>query len=99
MPSIKSAKNSREVISRLLAAFIAGFILVNTLGITIVLLLPFERSATISWVTVLGFAFYSTLIMWVFHTPSQKKVWLVLALGIVLSSSFVAVMTYIGQSA
>ncbi len=94
MSSINTTSRN-DVINRLFAAFIVGFIFTNIVGIALVLLSPFDRVTSISWITVLAFAFYSALIMWVFHTPSLKKIWLVLIGGIISSSAISFTMIYL----
>lgn len=87
-----SARN--QVISRLLAAFIMGFIFINTLGVLTVLLLPVERLVAISWVMFFVFLMYAVVIMWVFYETSLKKVWWSLSLGSVLCGLLSAGILY-----
>jgi hypothetical protein len=67
------------------AAIIPGFILINSLGILVSLLLPIGRTQAITWATVLAFLAYTVLIMWVFHVKSLRRIWVVLGLWILAS--------------
>lgn len=93
------AGNRGIVISRLLAAFIPGFLLTNSLGILVVLALPFDRMQVIPWVMVLAFLFYSLLIMWVFHVPSAKRAWTMLLAGLAVTSAAIAGILFLGGGA
>ncbi len=86
MNTSHSSKPQWAVVSRIVAAFLPGFALTNALGVMVVLLLPFERLSAIAWVTVLAFAFYAALIMWIFHIQSLRKVWSVLMFSLIISS-------------
>lgn len=73
------------VVSRCIAAFIMGFIFINSLGVTVVLLLPGSHLEAIGWVSVFAFLGYSLLVMWCFHERSLGKVWGMLTVGILAS--------------
>jgi hypothetical protein len=87
MTASANSSQRQHVISRLLAAFIPGFILTNTLGVMFVLLLPVDRLVAISWVSVLAFLFYSALVVWIFYIKSLKTLWSLLIAGIIFSSA------------
>ncbi|UTW48683.1 hypothetical protein [Bacterioplanoides sp. SCSIO 12839] len=84
------------VIFRVLAALLPAFVLTNSLGILLVLILPFDRLAVISWASVLGFLFYSVLVMWIFHVSSLKRIWGRLMLAILLTSGISVVLILSG---
>lgn len=99
MSKPNSTGGGKVVVSRLLAAFIPGFILTNSLGIFFVLALPIDRMASIPWVMAFAFLVYTFIVMWVFHVPSVKRVWAVLLSGIVLTSAANAAMVFMGAPA
>ena len=74
------------VFSRVLAALIPAFLLINTLGVALTFLLPMAQHSAIAWVTLFSFAGYCALIMWVFHAKSLRKIWGALLLAIAFTS-------------
>lgn len=99
MGKSKAAGGSKTVIARLLAAFIPGFIFINSLGIFLILALPIDRMQMIPWVMTLAFLFYTFLIMWIFHVPSPKRVWTILLAGIAVTSIGNAAIVLLGNGA
>lgn len=70
------------MIARIFAALIPGYILANSSAILIGFLLPMPKPDAALAVSMLSFALYTAIIMWVFHVPSMKKLWLTLLLAI-----------------
>lgn len=74
-----------HVTSRVTAAAIPGFVLTNTSGILLSFLLPGEKIDGIAIATLLSFAIYTAIIMWVFSVARLRTVWIGLIGGIVLT--------------
>ncbi len=65
-----------HIASRVLAALIPGFVLTNTAGTFFALLMPGEKALGVVWLTVLSYALYTAIIMWVFAVRRLRTVWL-----------------------
>lgn len=79
-------RSKKDVAIRLFATFIPAFILTNTLGIFLTLLLPGEKLTNLSYVITFAFLFYSGLVMWIFHTEKLKSLAIWLTSGIAVTS-------------
>ena len=75
----------RQITSRVLAALIPGFVLTNTASIFLALLLPGDRFIGVAWATVLSFALYTAIIIWVFSVRRLRTVWVGLLAAIALT--------------
>jgi len=76
-----------HVTSRVLAAAIPGFILTNTSGVFLALVLPGERVDGVAAATLLSFAIYTAIIMWIFSVKRLRTVWIGLLGGIFVTSA------------
>ncbi|MEM0909958.1 MAG: hypothetical protein AAGJ37_03230 [Pseudomonadota bacterium] len=74
------------VFSRIMAALIPAFLLINTLGVALTLLLPVAQHSAIAWVTLFSFAGYCALVMWIFHAKSLRLIWSSLVIVIAVTS-------------
>ena len=88
--TLSHLKKKSDVIWRVIAVIILGYILTNSLSIFLVLILQINNSINtldaIVAVSLASFALYSIIIMWIFHTSSIKKIWLSLFLTVIASS-------------
>ena len=69
--------------SRVLAASIGAYVLVNMLTMALNFLLPWERYKSLLFAMQVSFVFYTLIIIWVFSVRTARKAWLgMLALGV-----------------
>jgi len=75
----------KQVLLRIFLAVVGGYILTNLLSVFLSYLLPFSKSDAVVTASLLSFAIYTSLIMWVFSVKSLRHVWWGLAVpGVVL---------------
>lgn len=74
----------RAVASRVVAAVFAGYLLISLTTVLLGHLLPGPRADAVLTATMLSFALYAALIVWIFAARSQRTVWrgLIAAIGI-----------------
>ena len=65
-----------HVASRVFAAAIPGFVLTNTTGILLSFLLPGDKLDGIATATLLSYAIYTAIILWVFSVQRLRTVWI-----------------------
>lgn len=86
MPTAAAAGISRwNVATRVFAALIPAFILTNTLSVFLGLLWPGAKVNGVAWGTLLSYAFYTCIIMWIFSVKRLRTVWLGLLAGLVVT--------------
>ncbi|MEM7361161.1 MAG: hypothetical protein AAF431_18885 [Pseudomonadota bacterium] len=78
-----------HVTSRVIAALIPGFVLVNAFGIALALILAnfigWSKFDAVAFSTLWSFAFYTAVVMWIFSVKTLRKVWLTLLAGLVVT--------------
>ena len=76
-----------HITSRVFAAAIPGFILTNTSGVFLALVLPGVRTDGVATATLLSFAIYTAIVMWVFSVKRLLTVWIGLLGGILATGA------------
>lgn len=76
MKFTKMARYRLMVASRILAAIIGGYALTSALSVLLALLLPVSRSEATLAATMLSFALYAAVVLWVFAARNVMHVWL-----------------------
>ena len=76
-----------HIASRVFAATIPGFILTNTSGVLLSFLLPGDRISGVATATLLSFAVYAAIVMWIFSVKRLRTVWTGLMLGILATGA------------
>ncbi|MEM1403040.1 MAG: hypothetical protein AAGG55_06905 [Pseudomonadota bacterium] len=74
-----------HITSRVFAALIPAFLLTNTFGVFLVLLLPGDRLGAIAFSTLVSFIIYCCVIMWIFSVERLRTVWLGLLAGLIIT--------------
>lgn len=77
-----SARYRWAVFSRVLAAFVGGYVLSSLLLLLLSLTLPLPQAEAIAASTMLGFILYALIIIWAFSIKRLRTVWL----GLLISS-------------
>ena len=89
--TIVNKKSRWHVTSRVLAAAIPGLILTNTAGILFSYLLPAlfaaDKFVAVATATLLSFAFYTVIIMWIFAAERLRTIWIALVGGIIVTGT------------
>ena len=70
-----SGVGAREVVARVFAAVILGYVLANTTSILVGFLLPLPKVDSVLSASLLSFAIYTAVIMWVFAVKTLRKMW------------------------
>ncbi|MEM8814278.1 MAG: DUF3649 domain-containing protein [Pseudomonadota bacterium] len=85
-PAVMAKRPGRwHIASRVFAATIPGFVLTNTSGVLLSFLLPGEKLSGVAIATLLSFAIYAAIVMWIFSVKRLRTVWLGLLTGILLT--------------
>lgn len=75
-----------NIVARIFAAIILGYILANTASVFLGFILPMTKVSAVLTALLLGFALYTCIVMWIFHVNSMKKMWWSLAIAIVVTA-------------
>lgn len=67
------------VASRLLAAVFGGYAFTSLLTVLLALILPMPRAQAVLTATMLSFAVYVGVVLWVFNIRGNARVWIRLA--------------------
>lgn len=78
----ETARYRWAIASRVLAAFVGGYILSSLLLLLLALIWPLPQAEAIAASTMLSFILYLLIIIWAFSTKRLRTVWL----GMLLSS-------------
>ncbi|MGJ3257142.1 MAG: hypothetical protein ACFE0K_12570 [Alcanivorax sp.] len=78
----KNARYRWAVASRVLAAFVGGYVLSSLLLLLMALVWPLPRAEAIAASTMISFILYALIIIWAFSVKRLRTVWL----GMVASS-------------
>lgn len=63
------------VASRMLAAVVVGYALTSAVSILLALLLPVSKAEAVLASTMLSFALYAGIVIWVFQARSATRAW------------------------
>ena len=75
----------KQIFLRILLAVVGGYILTSLVSVFLSHSLPLSKSDAVVTASLLSFAIYTSLIMWIFSVKSLRHVWWGLAVpGIVL---------------
>ncbi|MCB5190923.1 DUF3649 domain-containing protein [Methylobacillus arboreus] len=74
------------VASRILAAVVAGYALTSSASILLALLLPIPKAEAVLASTMLSFAVYAGVVIWVFQARSATRAWVGLLLPLAVLS-------------
>ncbi|XOZ32795.1 hypothetical protein ACMDCT_11290 [Halomonadaceae bacterium KBTZ08] len=74
------------VASRVLAAVIGGYTLTSAITVLLALVWPLPRAEAVAAATLLSFALYAVVILWIFSAQNLRTVWGVLILATGASS-------------
>ncbi|MFL9609583.1 DUF3649 domain-containing protein [Methylobacillus sp. Pita2] len=72
----ETARYRLAVASRIVAAVVAGYALASAVSILFALLLPVSRAEAVLASTMLSFAVYAGIVIWVFHARSATQAWI-----------------------
>ncbi len=75
------------VASRVVAAALGGYALTSAATVVLSLLWPGPRAQAVLWATMISFTLYTLVVLWAFHTPSVKRVWIVILSATALLSA------------
>ncbi|PEQ13567.1 iron transporter [Novosphingobium sp. PC22D] len=76
-----SARHRWTVASRVAAALLGGYALTSAATVLLALLWPIPRAQGVFAASMLGFTIYTIVVLWAFHCPSVKRVWIVMLVG------------------
>ncbi|MEM7501591.1 MAG: hypothetical protein AAF417_06085 [Pseudomonadota bacterium] len=76
-----------HVASRVFAAVVPAFVLTNTTSVLLGFLLPGGKFTGVATATLLSYALYTAIIMWIFSVKRLRTVWTTLMVGIVLTGA------------
>lgn len=85
----KNARYRWAVASRVLAASVGGYVLSSLITLLLALLWPLPQAEAVAASTMLSFAFYAALILWVFYSKRLRTVWLGLFASILVCGAMV----------
>lgn len=91
-------KLNKKVAARLFAATFLAFMLANSLSVLIGFLLPFGKLNAVYTASLLSFALYTAIILWIFHFDNIKKMLISLLTAITMSSIASALLYYLEVS-
>lgn len=80
-------RRSSASISRLVAAALGCYLLTSAASVLIAFLLPMTHAHAVLTMLLMSFASWSGMVIWVYATPSLKKVWTVIGIGLAISVS------------
>ena len=83
--STESTANAWRVAARVLAAVLLGYLLTNTSAVLLGFLLPMSKVDSVLTASLLSFAIYTAIIMWIFSVKTLRTVWLGLGLASVVT--------------
>ncbi|MDR5172069.1 DUF3649 domain-containing protein [Methylobacillus flagellatus] len=72
----ETARYRLAVASRIVAAVVAGYALASAVSILFALLLPVSKAEAVLASTMLSFAVYAGIVIWVFHARSATRAWI-----------------------
>lgn len=79
-----------QIIARIVAALIPGYLLTHTLCILVALLLSLmptiSKIAAVTSLSMLSFGIYAGIILWIFAVAALRTIWLYLSLAIIATA-------------
>lgn len=70
-----------EVLSRVIAASVGGYVLCNLANLALSIILPVPQYQGLLFAMMISFVFYTLAIIWVFAVRTATKAWLGLAIA------------------
>ncbi|TBU99821.1 DUF3649 domain-containing protein [Stutzerimonas kirkiae] len=86
----ESARYRWRVASRVLAAVLGGYALTSVVTVLLALIWPTQQAHAVLAATLLSFAVYACVVIWVFSTRSATRAWL----GMVLPTVVLALVCW-----
>lgn len=77
-----------SVASRILAAVVGGYALASSVTVLLALVWPLPKAQALLAATMLSFALYAVIVIWVFTTRSATRAWL----GLITATALVAAL-------
>ncbi|MCB5185766.1 DUF3649 domain-containing protein [Methylobacillus gramineus] len=74
------------VASRILAAVVVGYALASAISILLALIWPIPKAEAVLASTMLSFAIYAAVVLWVFATKSVLRAWIGLLIPLAIIS-------------
>lgn len=88
-----------HVTARWVAAALLGYLVTNTVGITLALASPAAKPSAVAGATIASFLLWALIAMWVFSVRRTRTVWLGLGGALVLSGALASLLTAVEASA
>lgn len=82
------------VAARVLAAALGGYALASAATVLLALIWPGPQSEALLWASMLGFAIYSLVVIWVFMARSATRAWV----GVVSITAVLAALAWLLKS-
>jgi len=89
-------RRNSAIISRIVAAALGGYLLTSAASVLIAFLLPMTHAHAVLTMLLMSFAIWSAVVIWVYATPSLKKIWTVIGIGLAISLSGSALFHLLG---
>ncbi|MCX5462696.1 DUF3649 domain-containing protein [Alcaligenes faecalis subsp. parafaecalis] len=77
-----------QVLSRIVAAIIGGYVLTSAITVLLTLIWPLPRSEAVLSANMLSFIWYTVAVIWVFSAGSALRAWA----GLLLTSALIALL-------
>ena len=74
-----------QIAARVFAAVVLGYLVTNTSAVLLGFLLPLPKIDAVITASLLSFAIYTALILWIFTVKTLRRVWLGLGLASVVT--------------
>lgn len=79
------------VASRVLAAVVGGYTLTSAATVLLALVWPLPQAEAVAAATMLSFALYTVVILWVFAVKRLRTLWL----GLIITTAFCAGLSWL----
>jgi hypothetical protein len=83
-----------QVLQRVLAAALLGYVVSTSVSVLLALLLPLPDVQAVATASMLSFTIYTLIIIWSFSVRHLRTVWLGLVLCLLISTSLNYVLTH-----
>ncbi|MET4576391.1 DUF3649 domain-containing protein [Ottowia thiooxydans] len=87
----EAASYRLAVASRVLAAVIGGYALTSVMVMLLSVIWPAPRAQAVMWASMLSFALYAAVTVWVFATSSATRAWV----GLLTATAVVALLLWL----
>lgn len=81
-----AGRRAWHIFARVFAAVVLGYLVANTGSVLLGFLLPLPKVDSVLTASLLSFAIYTAVIMWIFSVKTLRKMWLGLCLALVVTS-------------